>query len=118
MGWLNLHCGLIPSYKGVDAIFWALLNEENELGVTIHKMDEKFDTGPIVMQNTIKNDELTYFQACDRCFAAAEEMYCSLIEKTNGVVEYVSPREVKSSYFSRPKISDGRIYRKSGKRFI
>ena len=33
--------------------FWAMLNDENEIGISVFLMDEGIDTGPIIVQETI-----------------------------------------------------------------
>ncbi len=46
---LNLHLGLSPYYRGAGTNFWPLVNREPEdVGATIHYLDEGIDTGPIV----------------------------------------------------------------------
>lgn len=48
-GVLNLHSGLLPEYKGMMATFWAMLNNEQTIGSTLHYItDGSIDTGPIV----------------------------------------------------------------------
>jgi methionyl-tRNA formyltransferase len=48
-GVLNLHSGLLPHYRGVMATFWALLNDEPNLGTTLHYINDKgIDTGDVV----------------------------------------------------------------------
>lgn len=47
---LNIHPGPLPKYRGVRPINWALKNGENHHGVTIHRMDEGIDSGPIYGQ--------------------------------------------------------------------
>ena len=49
-GCLNVHTSLLPKYRGAAPIQWAILNDEEETGVTIMKMDAGLDTGPIVTQ--------------------------------------------------------------------
>ena len=53
IGVLNPHPGLVPDYRGVDVLYWALHNGD-PLGVTIHFVDVGIDTGPIVAQCTLK----------------------------------------------------------------
>ena len=45
---INLHNAPLPKYRGVRPINWALLNEEREHGVTIHKIHEGIDDGDIL----------------------------------------------------------------------
>ena len=47
---LNIHPSLLPAYKGVDPVFYALLNGEDKVGVSVHEMKETFDTGDIHAQ--------------------------------------------------------------------
>lgn len=58
LGCLNIHASLLPAYRGAAPIQQALLNGGGETGVTIMKMDEGLDTGPILLQEkfTIAED--------------------------------------------------------------
>lgn len=48
-GILNLHAGVLPAYRGVLATFRALMNDEPEIGCTLHYItDGTIDTGPVV----------------------------------------------------------------------
>ncbi len=53
-GGINYHPSLLPRYRGGSAINWAVINGETETGVTIHFIDEGVDTGPILLQETVK----------------------------------------------------------------
>jgi len=52
-GWLNLHFSLLPKYRGAAPVQHALLNGEKTSGVTIFKLDEGMDTGPILVQEAV-----------------------------------------------------------------
>ena len=47
-GSLNVHTSLLPNYRGAAPIQWAIINGDQETGVTIMRMDEGLDTGPMV----------------------------------------------------------------------
>lgn len=48
-GIINLHSGLIPKYRGIMSSFWAILNGENQLGCSLHYIDNaKIDFGRII----------------------------------------------------------------------
>jgi len=53
-GTLNTHTSLLPKYRGASPIQSALINGETETGVTIMKMDKGLDTGPIILQKSLK----------------------------------------------------------------
>ncbi len=52
-GFLNIHPSLLPKYRGASPLQAAILNNENETGVSIMLMDEKMDHGPILAQESI-----------------------------------------------------------------
>ncbi|OGH77495.1 MAG: methionyl-tRNA formyltransferase [Candidatus Magasanikbacteria bacterium RIFOXYC2_FULL_40_16] len=54
LGTLNIHTSLLPKYRGASPIQSALINGEKKTGVTIMKMDKGLDTGPILLQKTLK----------------------------------------------------------------
>ncbi len=50
LGTFNLHASLLPNYRGAAPINWVLINGENETGVTTFFIDDKIDTGAIILQ--------------------------------------------------------------------
>ncbi|MBI2098436.1 MAG: methionyl-tRNA formyltransferase [Candidatus Wildermuthbacteria bacterium] len=49
-GALNVHPSLLPKYRGPTPVLFTILNGDSETGVTIIKMDEEVDHGPILAQ--------------------------------------------------------------------
>ena len=58
-GTFNLHASLLPAYRGAAPIHWAIINGETKTGVTTFFIDDKIDTGEIILQEemTIQNNE-------------------------------------------------------------
>ena len=52
-GSINLHASLLPKYRGAAPINWAVINGERETGVTTFFLQEKVDTGSVIMQKSI-----------------------------------------------------------------
>ncbi|QYJ14702.1 Methionyl-tRNA formyltransferase [Rubrobacter xylanophilus DSM 9941] len=52
-GAYNVHASLLPAYRGAAPVERAIMNGEKETGVTIIRMDEGLDTGPIALQRCI-----------------------------------------------------------------
>jgi methionyl-tRNA formyltransferase len=48
-GTVNLHGSLLPDYRGAAPINWAIINGDKETGVTTFYIDEKVDTGDIIL---------------------------------------------------------------------
>lgn len=61
LGTFNLHASLLPAYRGAAPINWAIINGEKETGVTTFFIDDKIDTGEILLQEkiSIASDETT-----------------------------------------------------------
>ncbi len=55
-GTFNLHASLLPNYRGAAPINWALINGETKTGVTTFFIDEKIDTGEIILQKEVSID--------------------------------------------------------------
>jgi len=51
LGVINCHAGKLPFYRGRNILNWALINDEEEFGITVHFVDEGIDTGDIIKQN-------------------------------------------------------------------
>ncbi|MGD8230223.1 MAG: methionyl-tRNA formyltransferase [Desulfobacteraceae bacterium] len=54
-GWgvVNIHASLLPRYRGAAPIQWAILNGESRTGLSVMRMDEGLDTGPIFFQREV-----------------------------------------------------------------
>lgn len=50
LGSFNLHASLLPKYRGAAPINWAIINGEKETGVTTFFLQEKVDTGSVLLQ--------------------------------------------------------------------
>jgi len=61
LGCYNVHASLLPKYRGAAPVHHAILNGENETGVTIQRMEPGIDTGDILVQRAayIYDDETT-----------------------------------------------------------
>jgi Formyl transferase len=54
---LNLHCGILPEYRGHDTLFWALAKgDEDHLGSTIHVIDKGADTGAVLRHCLVRRE--------------------------------------------------------------
>ncbi|GAB3013492.1 methionyl-tRNA formyltransferase [Niabella terrae] len=53
LGTINLHGSLLPQYRGAAPINWAIINGEQQTGVTTFKLKHEIDTGDLLLQQTI-----------------------------------------------------------------
>jgi methionyl-tRNA formyltransferase len=54
LGSVNAHPSLLPRYRGPNPLYWHFINNEAQGGLTMHRMDTEFDTGPILVQRAIE----------------------------------------------------------------
>ncbi|MCL1848372.1 MAG: methionyl-tRNA formyltransferase [Clostridiales bacterium] len=100
LGCLNIHTSLLPAYRGAAPIQWALLNGEGETGVTIMRMDEGLDTGPILMQEKLAIPE-------DMDYG---ELYNALSSLGARLLLDVLPQWAKGGIQARSQNDDGASY--------
>ena len=55
-GTFNLHASLLPDYRGAAPINWVLINGETKTGVSTFFIDEKIDTGEMILQKEVEID--------------------------------------------------------------
>ena len=99
-GTFNLHASLLPHYRGAAPINWAIINGEEETGVTTFYINEKIDTGEIILQEKTEiGPEDTAGDLHDRLMNLGAQLVLktvSLIEKDQ-VVTHKQPQ--KSQFF-------------------
>ncbi|MEK7510073.1 MAG: methionyl-tRNA formyltransferase [Patescibacteria group bacterium] len=80
---LNVHPSLLPKYRGPSPIQTAILNGDEETGVTIMLMDEQIDHGPIVASEKfkMKNQKFTYPELHDTLAKLGGELLIKTIPK-------------------------------------
>ncbi|RPE00935.1 methionyl-tRNA formyltransferase [Aureibaculum marinum] len=57
LGTFNLHASLLPNYRGAAPINWAIINGETRTGVTTFFIDDKIDTGAIILKEELAIDK-------------------------------------------------------------
>lgn len=84
MGTFNLHASLLPEYRGAAPIHWAIINGEIKTGVTTFFIDDKIDTGEIILKEEINvKDDETVGSLHDRLMYLG----ATLVEKTVNLIE-------------------------------
>ncbi|TAL67334.1 MAG: methionyl-tRNA formyltransferase [Bacteroidetes bacterium] len=85
LGTFNIHASLLPKYRGAAPINWAIINGENQTGLTSFLLDEKVDTGKILLQNSIDiPDNATAGDLHDLMMPLAAEL---AVETCNLIIE-------------------------------
>jgi methionyl-tRNA formyltransferase len=79
MGGLNIHPSLLPKYRGASPIQTAILNRENETGISIQRLAEKLDSGDVLAQEIIA---LNGRETCASLSAVVAEKSAGLLVRT------------------------------------
>ena len=102
LGCINVHSSLLPKYRGAAPINWAILNGEDETGVTIQRMAEGVDTGDILAQRSTPIDlDENAAQLFDRLAVLGAELLLEVVEQIgNGTARAVPQDESLASHAS------------------
>jgi methionyl-tRNA formyltransferase len=117
---LNVHSALLPNYRGMDGLFWALAHGETEVGVTVHEMSPGIDQGPIVAQAPfpVRTEEplhRVYYRAMDH---GAVLLARALDGYADGAVTLRPNPADEGRTFSWPTREAARRFREQGHRFF
>jgi methionyl-tRNA formyltransferase len=104
-GFINFHYGLLPQCRGAHPILWHLLNNDPECGITVHKVNEGIDTGPVIIQEklTIEPDD-TYglLQGKLAHLAAKQAQNLLKILSYGSMIPATAQDETQARYFEMP----------------
>jgi len=116
-GCINVHFSLLPKYRGAAPTNWAIVNGDEETGVTTMFMEPTLDTGPILLQRATKIGETeTAPELMQRLSEAGAELlsetlarldtlrpqpqddtqasFAPIIKKEDGLIDWTRPAEV------------------------
>lgn len=78
---INVHDALLPKYAGFSPVNWAMINDEKVAGVTVHYIEEKFDQGEIIVQETVPiENEDTIVEVLEKIFKKIPEITLKSLE--------------------------------------
>lgn len=100
-GFINVHPSLLPEYRGANPYSHVIINNEQVTGVTIHKMDETFDTGNILVQYPM---EILQNDTMGMLFNKLNRLSCEiLVDFLNQYVDSGMPDGIVQTNLSKPK---------------
>lgn len=103
LGTFNLHASLLPNYRGAAPINWAIINGETKTGVTTFFIDDKIDTGAMILSKEIAiSTEENAGALHDRLMVLGSDAVVetlALIEKGNVTTTIqIDDSEIKTAY--------------------
>tara|TARA_B110000008_G_scaffold1176_1_gene1098 strand:- start:1995 stop:2915 length:921 start_codon:yes stop_codon:yes gene_type:complete len=104
-GTFNLHASLLPLYRGAAPIHWAIINGEEVTGVTTFFIDEKIDTGKIILQKEVKihKDEIVG-ELHDRLMNAGAEIVSKTVKNISKSL-IITKKQSEKSLKIAPKLN-------------
>jgi len=100
-GFINFHAGKLPFYRGRNIVNWAIINGEEEMGLTSHYVDEGIDTGDIILQQAFPVEWTdTYGDMLDKVIAAFPDMVSETVRLiAEGRVEPTPQAHLDGTYY-------------------
>ena len=114
----NLHPSLLPAFRGVSPVFWALEEGVETAGVTLHEVTDEVDRGPFRGQARIRVEDVeSYFSLYRKCAEKGAELILGALSAPEGPAVEPDP-SVASSHFSYPNAVAVRRFHRRGRRFF
>jgi methionyl-tRNA formyltransferase len=118
-GIINCHGGLLPRYRGLMPSFWTLANGETVGGVSVHFVDDKLDSGPILVQRTYR---IYKWDTLEDVMARSKDLAAEAVIEAVRIIEAGDPPTQPNdaslaTSFSLPTREDVARFLASGHRF-
>ena len=108
-GCINLHFSLLPKYRGAAPVNWAIVNGENETGVTTMRIVEALDAGPILRQRSISiGEKETTPELMERLSSIGAELLSETLTQIESI-EAQPQNEAEATFAPILKREDGLI---------
>jgi len=110
-GFINIHASLLPKWRGAAPIQRSIMNLEKETGVSIMKIGEKLDTGPICNSYKIKITELDNAGIISEKLSllAAKKILDNIDDILEDKIEFKEQKHNEATYASKIDKSEGQI---------
>ena len=109
-GWINIHFSMLPRWRGAAPIQHSILNGEKSVGISIFKLDQGMDTGPVYLAQEfpITKDETTT-EVLNRLSNEGSQMTLAVLEMIKMLKQPISQSVESVSYASKFLKKDGEI---------
>ena len=103
----NIHYSLLPKYRGRHSIIWSILNNESKFGLTIHRMNEYIDDGPIIYQYEFSNLGQTSKQVIEKCNLHIKKNLAKILKKfLQSKIKFKNQNRSKATWFYKRNYND------------
>ncbi|MDC3089930.1 methionyl-tRNA formyltransferase [Candidatus Pelagibacter sp.] len=111
MGFVNIHGSILPKWRGAAPIQRSIMNLDKETGISIMKLTNKLDGGPVSNIYKIKLDQNDNAEVISKklSFLAAEKIVDEVDNILEGKAKFIDQDHLKASYAKKIKKSEGQI---------
>ena len=110
-GFINIHGSILPKWRGAAPIQRSIMNLDNETGISIMKMNEKLDSGPVSNTYKIKlNQNFNAREISEKlALLAADKILDNVNDILKDNTKFVKQDESKASYAKKIDKMEGKI---------
>jgi len=110
-GFINIHASLLPKWRGAAPIQRSIINLEKETGISIMRIGEKLDTGPVCNSYKIKITNKDNAETISERLSllAAEKILDNIDGILDGKIEFKEQKHNEATYAAKIKKSEGQI---------
>ena len=110
-GFLNVHASLLPKWRGAAPIQRSIMNLDKETGISIMKINEKLDEGPVCNQYPIKiSENMNSEELSEKLSLIASEKILDILDNIfDGKVEFKDQDHSKATYANKIDKIEGKI---------
>ena len=110
-GFINIHASLLPKWRGAAPIQRSIMNLDKETGVSIMKIVEKLDAGPVIMQEKINvTSEMNAEDLSNKLSDLSSKLILECIDEIEGgKAKFIDQDEQKATYAKKINKKEGKI---------
>ncbi len=110
-GFINIHASLLPKWRGAAPIQRSIMNLDNETGISIMKITEELDSGPVMQQNKIKINENIDSSTLSKVLSqlGAKSIIDSIRKIEKGEAKFLEQDHSKTTYAKKISKIEGQI---------
>ena len=110
-GFINLHASLLPKWRGAAPIQRSIMNLDSETGISIIKINEKLDAGPVMQQDRVKlNENIDYLTLSKVLSKLGAKKILEAVDKLEkGIAEFSEQNHSQATYAKKISKEEGEV---------
>ena len=110
-GFINIHASILPKWRGAAPIERSIMNLDKETGISIMKIEEQLDTGPVcnIYKINLENNVNAVDISEQLSSIASQKILDNIDDILEGRAKFIEQNHLKASYASKIEKSEGKI---------